>query len=453
MPVRGIIFVGVSVLIFIGTVAFVTAQQEVAEQNQALCNSGLELLWTSASDACINGPQGFICNGGVPPQVEPVGPVSNAVAPIGSLVEVGVVDALHTDPLQANTGSGGVAWLRLPPPMQITGLLIGDVMVRDVAPPDFAAWQSMIVQTAPDTPTTCTTEPEDSLLLQAPPNQSSRIVINGVSLATDGTLMIRTREAETLFVMLSGQARLIALGQERQLLTGHQLSVPYNPDDFSLPVGIPTDPVPLDRSLIENLPVALLDRPVTLPQPGYVATQGQVNLRAAPDVNSALLAAVPAGEIISVLGVNPAHDWYHVRLNNGQTGWMFAELLVQQVGEIQAVYEETPNPPQRFGTLANQGIVQSPAGVNLRIGPALSFGVITTLPEGTQVRVVARSPYSPWVKVNVNGLEGWVALITLDTRAAFEALPIDFDVPPPPVPLPTITPLPGGGHAIPNPDG
>jgi uncharacterized protein YraI len=202
--------------------------------------------------------------------------------------------------------------------------------------------------------------------------------------------------------------------------------------------------------LIRNLPVSLLDRPVLLPQPGTVSTDGNVNLRAAPDINARLILQAPAGEVMSVLGRNSDGDWLHVRLASGITGWMFADLLVKNIGDIQTFYDETPAPPQRFGELGVKARVLAPAGVNLRSAPDVSFGIVTTLPFGLEVDLLGRSPYSPWVKVDADGTVGWLALITLDTQAVFEALPMDFDVPPPPPP----TRVPGSfGGAFPDPGG
>ena len=49
----------------------------------------------------------------------------------------------------------------------------------------------------------------------------------------------------------------------------------------------------------------------------------------------------------------------------------------------------------------------------------------------------------------VAGVVGWLALITLQTQAVIEALPIDYDVPPPPQP----TRVPGSfGNAFPDPN-
>jgi hypothetical protein len=128
---------------------------------------------------------------------------------------------------------------------------------------------------------------------------------------------------------------------------------------------------------------------------------------------------------------------------------MYAQLLRQNLGSIQAIYDATPIPPQRYGALGQIATVIAPAGLNLRQAPDVSFGLVVTIPAGTQVNLLARSPYSPWVKVEAGGIIGWAALITLETQSVIEALPIDYDVPPPPEP----TRVPGSfGNAFPDPN-
>lgn len=413
------------------------------------CDEMLASTFQSASQVCIGRPLGFICNGGSPPQAEPGGQVSNSLASTGALVEVDVVKALRTTFTAPQNGSVGLAWIRLPAPIQISGLLIGDVSVRDAAPPDFPAWQSIVVQTGSGTPV-CGTSPRDLFVIQSQLNQESRIVINGVSVVSVGaTVAIKTVESNTVFLNLAGQASILGLGQERPLYAGQQISVAYRPGDFSAPAAPPGEQQPLDVTMLRNLPLSLLDRPILLPQPGYVTTQGKVNLRALPSADSDVLGEVEIGEVLSVLGRNAAGDWYHVRLDSGETGWMLADILLRNVGQIQAVYDATPIPPQRYGQLGLTAKVLAPIGVNLRSAPDVTFDIVGALPDGTEVSLLARSPYSPWVKVDAEGTVGWLALITLDTDAVIEALPIDYDVPPPPEP----TRVPGSfGNAFPDPN-
>jgi uncharacterized protein YraI len=440
------IFVSIGCVFLLGSIW--VAAQDSASVSSAACAPALETVWTAASDACISGPNGFICNGGTAPQVEPAGAVSNTLANIGALVQVDIVQSIRTLPASADGTSAGLAWLRLVPPVEVTGLLIGDVTVRNAAQPGFPPWQAMVVQTGIENPT-CGAMPHNVFIVQSPFNQPANIAVNGVSLGLNGTILVQTRDGQTVFAGLSGVSNVFAMGQDQTLRTGQQIIVPYNPTDFSIPAGLASAPQPLDTLLGQNLPVALLDRPIIVPQPGYVTTMGAVNLRTAPSTDAAVLFQVPAGQVLSVLGRSLDGLWFHVRLDSGETGWMLAELLLQNVGEIRANYDSTPLPPQRYGELGRVAKVLAPAGVNLRSAPDVMFSVVATVPDGAIVTLLARSPYSPWVKVDYNGIIGWLALITLETEAVIDALPIDYNVPPPPGP----TTVPGSfGNAFPDPN-
>lgn len=414
----------------------------------SVCSAALQALWTTASDACIGGPEGFICNGGATPYAEPAGPVANALAPVGALVEAALVDVVQTPPNSPEMGIVGAAWLRMAQPLRVTALLLGSVAIRDATPPDFPAWQSMIVQAAPD-PSTCLSAPQNSVILQSPLDAPARIAVNGVSLALNGTVLVRAVADQTTFVGLSGQSSVIAYGQEQPLFTGQQIGVPHTGGDFSRPSGLPAQGIPFDPALTRYLPIPLLDRPFVLPQPGTVTTQGTTNLRSFPSTDAGIVAEVGAGQVATVLGRNPAGDWYNVRIPGGLTGWMRADLLQVNVGNVEAVFDATPSIPQRLGELGRSGRIIAPNGVNLRVGPDPGFPAMAALNNGAVVTLLARSPYSPWVKVDAGGAIGWVALLTVDTRAYLDALPIDFDVPPQPTP----TLIPGSfGNAFPDPN-
>jgi uncharacterized protein YgiM (DUF1202 family) len=424
------------------------AAQDATQVSSAACAPVAEAIWTAASNACISGPVGYICNGGAGPQAEPAGAVSNALNPVGALVDVKDVTGIHTPAVVSDSVSGGLVWLRSPQPLQYTGLMVGDVRLSDATAPGYPAWQSVIVQTSQDTPT-CGAVPRSAYVVQTPLDQPVNIAINGASLTLNGTVLVQTAGDTTLFAGLSGQSSIFAVAQDQLLRPGQQIVVNYSGSNFASPISAPGQPVPLDESMVQGFPVALLDRPIILPQPGYVATDGAVNLRTAPSINAAVIVQVPGGQVLSVLGRNPGGDWYHVRLDSGETGWMYAQLLLQNVGTIQAIYEATPLPPQRYGDLGKIATILAPAGVNLRQAPDVMFPIVMTIPDKAAVTLLARSPYSPWVKVDYNGVVGWVALITIDTEAVIDALPIDYNVPPPPAP----TRVPGSfGNAYPDPN-
>ena len=415
-----------------------------------VCAPAMTQLWTQATSACINKPEGFACNGGTAPQIEPDGPVENAMAARGSLVGVGEIDAIQTVPIDVATGQVGIAYLRLDSPISASLLALGETILRDVAPPDFSAWQSMIVQTSTQF-VTCGAAPLSVVILQAPVGGSSRVVINGASLSFNGTILVHTTDTNSIFVGLSGLASLTTFGQEAVFYSGQQVSIGHDQGDFSRPTGPASPPIPYDAVLTRHLPVSLFDRPLVLPQPGTVVTQGDVNLRADADIYSGVITQIASGEILSVLGRTTDGQWYNVRRVSGETGWMSSNLLLRSnLGAIEAIYQATPIAPQRYGELGTQGRIVAASGVNMRVGPDVVFPAIITITGGTTVNLIARSPYSPWVKIESGGVEGWVALVNIETQAFIDALAIDFGAPP----IPPPTAIPGSfGNAFPDPAG
>lgn len=439
------LLVGVTLL---GMGVIGSAAQDTTAVSAAACAPALLNIWTVASDACIGGPVGTICNGGSAPQVEPAGSVANALAAPGAMVETGLIDSIRTLPLNVDTSSAGVVWLRPASPIQFSGLMLGDVQAWDVTPPDFPAWQSMLVQTGADVPS-CGAAPNNAFVVQTPISQPTNIAINGVSLGLNGTVVVKTLADQTIFAALSGETLVFAYGQNQLLRTGQQVTVPYAGGNFASPVGAPSLPQLYDSSLAKNLPIGLFDRPVMVPQAGHVTTAGAVNMRVSPSTDAGVILQVPAGQTMAVLGRNSTGDWLHVRLDTGETGWMYAPLLVVNTGAIDAVYDATPLPPQRYGRVGTTGKVVAPAGVNLRQYPDIGFAALAAVPDGAQITLLGRSPYNAWVKVDFNGQIGWLSLLTVDTKAIVDALPVDFDVPTPPPP----TRVPGSyDNAFPDPN-
>jgi uncharacterized protein YraI len=442
MRLSKLFWLPVLILIAAALLAPVAAQDSVGAD---MCSAALQTLWTNASSACVNKPSAYICNGGAPPAAEPSGLVSNALAPIGALVELSTVDAIRTSAIHSD--SLGVAWMRMPDPINVTALVIGEVTLFDVTPPDFPAWTSSIIQANP-APPTCAAAPRNVVVLQA--GTQSRLAINGSSLTFTGTLLVSTDDNNTIFIGLEGQATVLAHSQQQTLSAGQQINVAHPPGNASTASAPPNAPIPLDLSYLNGLPVPLFDRPLILPQPGFASTQGAVNLRVSPDVYSGVITQVPGGQPLTILGRNEDNTWLNVRLSDGQTGWMLMELLATNLGTISAVYSSTPLPPQRLGELGTRARVRAPAGVNLRRGPDATFASIGTVGDGTLVDLVARSPYANgWIKVNSGGTVGWLSLLVLETQAFIDALPVDYQAPA----MPTATPIPGmGGNAFPDPD-
>ena len=421
------------------------------------CESALQAQFEVASDRCLAAPGGHFCSGGRPPSVETE---TAALGEPGALADAAAIDSLRSPPFEGTRG-GGLVWLRLEEDLLVNTLLVGDVRITNRTPADSVnpKWRSFTVESG-DRPPDCASAPQiGALVLQSVYGRSAILNINGVAVEINGTLIVLTQGDATRFIAIEGQILLVAYGHSVNLKVGQQLNLQYSDGDWTKPTQLPGSPALLDIDLIEHLPITLFDRPLPIPQPGYAQTQGGVNMRAAPDINSRLLFQVPAGETMSVLGISSDRQWLHIRLGNGETGWMSAELLARNLGQIGPVYDLTPAPPQRLGVYAELATVNVAAGGNLRDAPDTAFRIRRGLPFGMQVELLARSPYSPWVKVKADGDIGWMALFTLTTKAVISSLPIDHEVPLPPIAqaAPTDTPPSsffsyGGGHAYPDPE-
>lgn len=416
----------------------------------AACSAQLETLYASASEHCLSEPVGYFCNGGLPPAAQPDGPGSSLGA-AGALVQATLLQQVESAPLLTNN-SGGLVWMRIGDFTEKSALLIGHTTVRDITPAgsNLPAWRSMMIQTHEQTQS-CPSAPRNTVIVQGPYGNAARIVINGVSLDLRGTVAVQTSENMTHLLQLEGETTTTTFGLEQTMVAGQQIDVGHQNGDFTRPFDYPAQARPLDFARMANLPIMLMDRPALVPQPGYAFTEANVNMRAEPDEAAALLYTIPANQTLSILGMNNDRTWYHVRLGNGETGWMRADLLRVDVGEIVAFYDATPVPPSRYGSGSNRAVVSVPAGGNIRTAPHVSFPAFGTLPQGYELEVLAQSPYSPFVKVNTGSEIGWMALITLETAVAVNFLPIDYNVPLPPQPTATPVYSFGGGHAYPDP--
>lgn len=116
-----------------------------------------------------------------------------------------------------------------------------------------------------------------------------------------------------------------------------------------------------------------------------IECDGSANVRTAPDTHSKILTVLdsdsPQREILGRQG-----SWFHIRLNNGRTGYVH----------------------QSQGYIVQNYIVASPDGsVNVRsIDPGYPVGrapVIKTLPNGTRVQVVPGSSKGSWLLYDNQG--------------------------------------------------
>lgn len=112
----------------------------------------------------------------------------------------------------------------------------------------------------------------------------------------------------------------------------------------STPVTAPSPPPPTATSLPAAPEASPVPSPVPLVTQPLAATVNvdSLNLRSGPGTLFEVLATYPLGSLVTALGLAPGTDWIEIEDENGQTGWVFAELLTLD-GELETLpVRETP---------------------------------------------------------------------------------------------------------------
>ena len=169
--------------------------------------------------------------------------------------------------------------------------------------------------------------------------------------------------------------------------------------------------------------------PTPTPLPTYVAEIiGElVNLRSGPGDDYDVLAIIPLGETVELVGKTADGEWIMVRARDGEEGWIYKDLLQPETGARMIVLTPpptpTPGPPEVMVELAN-----------LRTGPGAVYDLITMLPRGTIFVPEARNQAGDWVfGATSEGQEGWLFTELLSPFDYINSLP---ERTPPPTPTP-----------------
>ena len=123
------------------------------------------------------------------------------------------------------------------------------------------------------------------------------------------------------------------------------------------PTGTPT-PEPTNTPVLPtatSTPEPPTDTPVPKPEVKIIK---QVNVRKGPGTADPIMGAAAAGQTFEVLGKNKGGKWWEIDYD-GQSGWVFSELVQATNSESVQVSEQIPTPPPA-PTPAPQPEPQSP---------------------------------------------------------------------------------------------
>ncbi|MBP3650875.1 MAG: SH3 domain-containing protein [Clostridia bacterium] len=128
---------------------------------------------------------------------------------------------------------------------------------------------------------------------------------------------------------------------------------------------------------------------------------GWLRLRSNPSYSAQTLASYYTGTVVEVLGTSGA--WYHVRLSDGNTGYMHGDYLTAGVVA-----------PGGTSVSGNATVVSSNGyGVRLRVGPGTNYRVIRKFPVGTPATILQSGNY--WCKISIGGYTGYMMSQFLST--------------------------------------
>lgn len=180
--------------------------------------------------------------------------------------------------------------------------------------------------------------------------------------------------------------------------------------------------------------VRTIGLPTATPQPvvenAYLVVDVPVlNVRDAPTTSgSTVIDKIEQGESYNMLARTVDSNWVLID-NAGEAGWVYAPLTITVNLAVVPVYDSTPEtPPVPDEQLPPTGYTATTqANLRIRTNPVITNNTITTIPRGTSVPILARNSDTSWLKVNYDGLIGWVsyAYVTIDPPLIVTNVPIE----------------------------
>lgn len=144
-----------------------------------------------------------------------------------------------------------------------------------------------------------------------------------------------------------------------------------------------------------DVPAAICGQPsnLSLAAAGEATAADDLNLRSGPGQTFGVVTEIPEGSALDITGV--AEGGYLPVSFAGFTGWVAEEFVLRELTAMQPA----PLEPGSAATLD---------ALNLRSGPGPTFGLVTEIPEGSEL-VVNGVPEGGYVPVTFNGFTGWVS--------------------------------------------
>ena len=130
-------------------------------------------------------------------------------------------------------------------------------------------------------------------------------------------------------------------------------------------------------------------------------TKENLNLRQQASTNGSILAIIPKGETINLLSDKDVNGWYKVSYLD-KTGYVYGDYITKLNQGSTGSNNQTSS-----SSTPTEG--QTTENLNLRLQANTSGSIITTIPKGTTVQVLADKDSNGWYKVSYAGKTGYVS--------------------------------------------
>ncbi|MCY3993018.1 MAG: SH3 domain-containing protein [Caldilineaceae bacterium] len=130
-----------------------------------------------------------------------------------------------------------------------------------------------------------------------------------------------------------------------------------------------------------------------------------MNVRTGPGLLYDVVGIVPKGTQGRIFGIDPNNDWFQIELEAFDTlVWVYQDLTTV-IGSLAGVKWVT----EAELALLPAAITQ-PLLLNARAGPGLTYDILTTIPQGTWMKIVGIDTLGEWYRVELPDLnqQAWI---------------------------------------------
>lgn len=199
------------------------------------------------------------------------------------------------------------------------------------------------------------------------------------------------------------------------------------------------------RSICGNLPLVSSTTETTVTSPAPISVTGNrvvvntgfLNVRTGPSAGFDTIATVPGGTELAVVGRAPDDIWLLVEGAFGR-GWLnnqfvlfrgnYSSVPVFQnaliIADPPPVIIATPPPTGPNLPVTGNRVVVNTGFLNIRSGPSAGFGVVATVPGGTELAVVGRAQDGVWFYIEGTFGRGWLNNQFVLFRGDYSTVPV-----------------------------